>query len=141
MELINSVLTGLAAGLTLFFCLIVAGVIIRRRVSARISAFILENFVGDGKTPSPFASVVDSIAAVVAGQIAAHLKAVFLGLQSVEGKNERRAAAQAVISGNSVLGAIASAFPAVRRKLSGNPALADRKSTRLNSSHSQISYA
>lgn len=95
--------------------------VVKRQIAAKFDAFFLSP---TPETASAFATLISTIAGVFGSQIAAHLKAVFLGLQSVDAKNERKDIAGAIIGGNSVLGAIVSAFPAVGKKLGRNPALA-----------------
>lgn len=119
------ILTGFLTGLIVLF-IVFSGVIgvffyAKRRVT-RDMVRLLQSPSSD--IPSPFALIVQSIANVFGQEIANHLKAVFLGLQSVEAKNERKEATQALIQDNALLSTIISSFPAVGKKMTKNPALA-----------------
>ena len=93
----------------------------KRRIANFIVGFVQSP---DKDTPSPLALLCQSIASIFGQQISLHLKATFLGLQSVDIKNERREVAGNIISGNSVLAAIMASFPAVGKKMGKNPAMA-----------------
>jgi hypothetical protein len=123
--MINSILTGAAAGIVMLAGLTLAAFVSFYLIKRKISSFVVKLLSSpDGKTPGPLMEISGIIAAQVGSEVAQHLKAVFMGLQSVDSKNERKLAAQAVISGNSLLSAIAEGFPAVRKKLEKNPMLA-----------------
>lgn len=123
--MINSLLTGLVTGLIVLSGLLFLFLGVYCYAKKQFNEYIRANLYSpDGDSPSNFALVVQSIAGVFGTEIAHHLKAVFLGLQSVEAKNERREAANALINNHSVLGAIAASFPAVAKKMKNNPALA-----------------
>jgi len=121
----NSILTGLVAGSVVLAGLLLTGLVCFQLAKRKIRAFFEANFLAPDKdTPSSFAVLVSTIAGTFGSEIAGHLKAVFLGLQSVEAKNGARAAAAATIGDSPVLGAIVSSFPAVGKKLMKNPAMA-----------------
>jgi di/tricarboxylate transporter len=119
------ILTAIAAGFVAFLLLaglFAVGFLVLKR---KIQRSFLEFVTAPGKDqPSAFALIVQSIASTFGSEISAHLKATFLGLQSVEAKNERREVAAGIIGNNAVLSAILASFPAVGKKLGKNPALA-----------------
>jgi len=120
-------LAGVVAGV--FLALYLAWRIVSRRIQAAAIKFLAPPAPGEA---SEFAKVVDMIAGILGAQVAAHLKAVFLGLQSVESKNERRQAAAGLMAGNSLLAALAASFPALGKKMLNNPALASLASLAIN---------
>lgn len=121
----NAVVTGVVSGFIVLTGLIVAGYIVfklaKRKAGQAIVNFITPAAAGQA---SAFALTVASVAGVFGAEIAQNLKAVFLGLQSVDNKNDRKAAAAGIIGGNSILGAIASSFPTIGKRLAKNPAMA-----------------
>jgi len=121
----NMILTGIFSGLVTVFGLLLAGAIVYRLAKRKIRAFVVDFVTSPSpQTPSPFAALVSLIAVTFGSEIAGSLKAVFMGVQSVDAKNERSALAASVISGNSMLGAIVSGFPAVGKAMKKNPGMA-----------------
>lgn len=121
----NGVLTGLITGLIVLFGLFAAVFVIYRVMRRKITALLVDFVTAPSPAQaSPLALIVQGIAATFGAEIAQHLKAAFLGLSSVDSRAERKEAAQSIIAGNSVLGAIAASFPSVGRKIGRNPALA-----------------
>jgi len=121
----NIVLTAALTSFVILSGLFLGAFFAFKYLKSKVLAVFYANFIpADSATPTPFALIVQSIASTFGTEIAAHLKATFLGLQSVDAKNERREAAAGIIGGNSILGAILSSFPAVGKKISKNPAMA-----------------
>lgn len=115
--ILAAILTGLVTALVLVLALF----IIYRVASARFFEFCS---APDDKTPSPLAAIVQSIASVFASALSQSLKAVFMGVESVESKNRGRLQADFIADSNPMLGAILSSFPAVAKRIAKQPALA-----------------
>jgi len=82
---------------------------------------------GDDDTPSPLAQLTDQIAVTFAQRMTGSLKGAFLGMQSVDKRNEQRLQQDLVqdtaTNINPLLGAILTQYPAVGRRLAKNPEL------------------
>jgi len=121
----NMILTAITVMFSVFFGVMLAAgvlyVIIKRQIERLIRDFVTSP---GQNTPSPFASLVSQIAGVVGGSVAASLKAVFLGVQSVESKNARAMESEMIAGQSPILGAIMTSFPAVAKRLAKNPQLA-----------------
>ena len=119
------ILTAILVGFFVFLGQILAVLVAIRLVKAAITRAIVRFITKPSEnTPSPLVELINMVAIQTGGQVSASLKAAFMGIQSVDSKAERKAMAQAVISGNSLLNAFVQSFPAVGKKLSKNPMLA-----------------
>jgi hypothetical protein len=78
----------------------------------------------DETSPSAAAVFVKMAADVFAQQFTNSLKATFMGVESVAARNEKKESALAALATNPTLLAIASSFPAVRKMVEKNPAIA-----------------
>jgi hypothetical protein len=78
----------------------------------------------DENTPSQFAQVVTSVSTIQAQHISSSLKSVFMGVQSVDNRNERALEADAMADQNPTMAAIMESFPAVAKRVRKNPSLA-----------------
>jgi hypothetical protein len=81
----------------------------------------------DPAEPSQFAKFCDILADIFAKHITQNIKSSFMGMQSVDSKNEKRLQAdlfQDIASAQSpILGAIMQSFPSVGKRLAKNPEL------------------
>lgn len=119
----------LTAFLTSF--LLLAGLVVAiRRIAGQIKATARLYFEPQAEDkPSEFSALVEQISIMFSKHLVGHLKTSFLGMQSVDKRNEQRIEQDMLQDGataaNPLLGAILTSFPSVGRRLAKNPALAD----------------
>jgi hypothetical protein len=108
----NYILIGISGGLA--FGIVVIGVsllyisLVKRRISRKINDFIS---APDNETPSPLASLFDSMAYVVAARLVHQIKTTIGGMNSVDAKNARREAVQEAMQANPTLAGLAQFLP------------------------------
>lgn len=81
----------------------------------------------DEETPSQFAQLTDAVGQQFSSKLITTLKASFMGMQSVDAKNQARLQGDLVqdlaTQKNPMLGALLESFPAIQRRLAKNPSL------------------
>jgi len=105
-----------------------AGFLLYRRLASKLTDFLRSwTEPADKDTPSPLAQLADQFAVILAQRFTGSLKGAFLGMQSVDKRNEQRLQADMVQDTasniNPLLGAILTQYPAVGRRLAKNPEL------------------
>ena len=100
---------------------------IRREKRAVIETLRLYFEAPDEQTPSEFARLIDTTADIYSKHMLDRFKTSFMGMQSVESRNEKALKgeiAQAVIAQeNPLLSSLIASFPALRKRLAKSPEL------------------
>jgi len=125
------ILTALiTAGSVLIAGLVVLAVLLRslnRQKQALLLTLRLYFEPPDEETPSQFALLTDTLSQQLASKLIVTLKSSFMGMQSVDAKNQARLQGDLVqdlaTQKNPMLGALLESFPAIQRRLAKNPSL------------------
>src|SRR4030043_1395 len=117
------ILTGVIAAIVTAF-LLLGGLfatycVVKRRILKAAREFLTQP---DEKTPSQLAILFDNMAFILSQRLVLQLKTTFMGMTSVDVKNDQRAAEAEVIAANPAIGVLLSLIPGARRILK-NPAL------------------
>lgn len=77
----------------------------------------------DKDTPSPFALLTKTISSIFAAEVVQNAKSMFMGVQSVENKNERKDAIEEAAGGNPLISTLLASFPSIKKRLMKNSEL------------------
>ncbi len=114
--ILTGIITGFTVAIVLLLVLGVMFYVVKRKIANIFRGF----FESPNKdVASPFAVLVATIAQTFGTEISQSLKATFMGVQSVESRNNRKAEIAAAAGSNPLLGVILQAFPALGKRLSG----------------------
>jgi galactokinase/mevalonate kinase-like predicted kinase len=119
------ILTAVLVGISSFVGLLCAGGVIfyvAKRQIVKVCRTFIESPSPD--VASPLAFAVTEASRIAGAQVAQSLKAVFMGLESVEAKNTRKLEAATIASSSPMVSALVNAFPGLGKRILKNPALA-----------------
>lgn len=117
--ILTGVLTAFLTIFLLFVGLFATYLVLKRRLLSACRTFLAQP---DEKTPSQLAVLVDQMSFILATRIVTQLKTTFMGMTSVDARNDQRSAAAEIAAANPGLAAVLQMIPGARRLLK-NPEL------------------